>query len=516
MQSMKMINIVDLIPSKTNPRKTFDKKQLDELTESIKEKGVVQPILCRPLKISSGQMNISYEIVSGERRYRAAKAAALTQIPAMIKDLDDRAAMEIQVIENLHRADVHPLEEAEGYEILMNQKGCYLNIDDLAMKVGKSKSYVYGRMKLCALIPAARKKFIEGELSASISLLIARIPESLQKKAMEDILEDYNGPMGYREAKEHLEEEFMVHLDHAPFDTKDATLCPKAGPCTTCPKRSGSTPDLFPDIKRTDVCTDTICFRAKREAAANIKIAEAEKTGAKIYRGEAAERVINAVKYSSSGAYIELGKTCYEDAKSRSYAKLIGNAKSLQDSRVLAVGKEGELVECYPRQAVNEALKAAGHKLAKERNSDSGRSAEILKSKIGHASAHKAIDAIMEATTKRESDLTLRFLIQLIHRSASADAIWNFMKRINPNTKMTESRKALDILVKNMPLDQAIYFSVEMLLCDNPYFTWSGVSNDIQEGCKMYGIDLKKIEKATSDELKVERNKGSKKTASKT
>lgn len=500
MEAMKMLNLEDLVPSKTNLRKTFDKKQLDELTESIKEKGVVQPILCRPLKITAKSLKCTFEIVSGERRFRAATAAGLEQIPAMIRDLDDRAAMEIQVIENLHRADVHPLEEAEGYEILMKQHGCYLNIDDLAMKVGKSRSYIYGRMKLCALIPAARKKFFDGDLSASIALLIARIPDTLQKKAMDDILEEWDGPMSYREAKEHLEEEFMVNLDHAPFDTKDAMLCPKAGACTTCPKRSGSSPDLFPDIKRADVCTDTLCFKTKREAATKVKIAEAEKTGAKIFHGEAAERIINAVEYRSSGAYVNLDKTCYEDPKTRSYSKLVGNIKDLQDIRVLAIGKEGKMVECYPRQAVNEAMKQAGHKFGKNGKPDAGRSAELLKSKIGKASAHKAIDMILEQAHKKP-DITLMLLIDLIKRSAHSEATWEFMKRMEPKTKMTECYKAMDKLVKDMPATEAVHFAIEMLLCDYCY-GYGGISDRIKDACKAYGIDLKAVEKQTAEEFK--------------
>lgn len=351
MQTMKMINLKDLVPSITNPRRTFDKKKLDELTESILEKGVVQPILVRP-------HNGNYEIVSGERRYRASKAANLKDIPAMIKELDNKSAMEIQVIENLHRDDVHPLEEAEGYEMLLGTNGM-TGIDDLAIKIGKSKSYIYGRMKLCSLIPEARKRFIEGDMSPSVALLIARIPASLQKEAMEEVLgNDWDDAMSYKRAKEHLEEGFMVRLDQAPFDGKDATLCPKAGACTVCPKRTGSAPDLFPDIKRSDICTDTDCFKLKKSTHFARKMQAAEKSGQTVLK----TKDVFDEMYGNSPrrGFVSLTDTCYDDPKRRTYGQMI---KKTDKKPALVMDSTGEVHEVIQRSLVINALKDAGVKL---------------------------------------------------------------------------------------------------------------------------------------------------------
>jgi ParB family transcriptional regulator, chromosome partitioning protein len=106
---------LDLIkPSSTNPRKFFNKKELKDLQASITASGVINPILVRPFPDNT------YEIVAGERRYRASVELGLTTIPAIVRKMDDGTAMELQVIENLQRADVHPLDEAEGYAQLMN------------------------------------------------------------------------------------------------------------------------------------------------------------------------------------------------------------------------------------------------------------------------------------------------------------------------------------------------------------------------------------------------------------
>ncbi len=131
------LNIITL--SQTNPRTYFNKEAMAELTDSIRRHGVLQPILVRPMKHGG------YEVVAGHRRYLASLDAGCIDIPATVRELHDIEALEIQVIENLQRADLHPLEEAEGYQQLLTH-GYY--VKDIALKVGKSKGYVYARLKL--------------------------------------------------------------------------------------------------------------------------------------------------------------------------------------------------------------------------------------------------------------------------------------------------------------------------------------------------------------------------------
>ncbi len=167
--------------SPRNPRKHFDQAALGELTESVRRMGVLQPVLVRPKadKRSAGT-GASYELVAGERRYRAAKAAGLETIPAVVRELSDLEALELAVIENLHRADLHPMEEAEGYELLHREHG--LSVDELAAKVGKSKAYVYGRMKLCALTKDAREAFFQDRMTAGHAVILARLHSETQKR----------------------------------------------------------------------------------------------------------------------------------------------------------------------------------------------------------------------------------------------------------------------------------------------------------------------------------------------
>lgn len=169
---------IDVNPDQ--PRKTFTESDLADLAASIREKGVLTPILLRTVK---NRPNM-YEIVAGERRYRASKMAGLAEIPAIIKNLADDNAMEIALIENVQRENLNPIEEAAAYVNLMNK--CKYTMDDVSRLIGKSESYIRNLIRLNAL-PASVKKMVEqGELSASHARAIA-VADDPEKLAQEII-----------------------------------------------------------------------------------------------------------------------------------------------------------------------------------------------------------------------------------------------------------------------------------------------------------------------------------------
>ena len=171
-----LLPIDRIIISPTNPRKHFNEAALGELAASIAQHGVLQPILVRKWTIDCkmpkgkcyGDMHGMHEIVCGERRWRASQIAGRAEILAIVRELSDLQVLEIQVVENLQREDVHPIEEAEGYERLIKWHG--YSADTLAEKVGKSRAYIYARLKLTALAPVAREAFFSGKLTASTAL----------------------------------------------------------------------------------------------------------------------------------------------------------------------------------------------------------------------------------------------------------------------------------------------------------------------------------------------------------
>ena len=153
------------------PRREFREAELEELTASIREKGLIQPILVRP----APGAECEYQIVAGERRWRAAQRAGLHFVPIVVRDLDDQAVLEIAIIENVQRVDLNPLEEAYGYKALIDRFG--RTQEAIAQTVGKSRSHVANALRLLALPDEVREHIGEGRLSAGHARAIASAPD---------------------------------------------------------------------------------------------------------------------------------------------------------------------------------------------------------------------------------------------------------------------------------------------------------------------------------------------------
>lgn len=175
---VKQIPLAQIGTNPDQPRKTFNEAELNDLAQSIREKGVLQPILLRTV---TGRPYM-YEIVAGERRYRASKLAGLNEIPALVKTLSNENAMEIALIENVQRENLNPIEEANAYQNLMTE--CGYEISDVVRLIGKSESYIRNIMRITTL-PESVKSLVEsGEISASHArtIAVAENPEELAHK----------------------------------------------------------------------------------------------------------------------------------------------------------------------------------------------------------------------------------------------------------------------------------------------------------------------------------------------
>lgn len=313
MTSMEYIQTTNIVLSQTEAqiarRQYFNKAALEELAQSIETHGIVQPIVVRYMKEPD-----HYELVAGERRFLAAQIAELDEVPAVVRELTDEQVIEVQLIENLQRADVHPMQEAEGYHELVHKHGH--PIEEIYTKVGKSRSYVYGRMKLLALSSNSRAAFYEGKISASIALCLARIPvEKLQDEALQGLLKS---EWNYRNAAEWIQDKFMLRLAGAPFPVDDADLA-GAGPCGTCPKRTGNQPELFGDVKSADICTDPVCFQAKTRAHGSRQLQKARDAGQPVLAGKDAVKVIGGKQevgeYTRLDGYLLVGAERWNGTK---------------------------------------------------------------------------------------------------------------------------------------------------------------------------------------------------------
>jgi len=273
--------------SSSNPRRGFDEAKLKELAENIKMHGVLQAVLVRP---APDGIDRTYELVAGARRFRASKLAGKGTIPATVRDLTDAECREIQLIENLQRADIHELDEGIGYRSLMELKPDFYTVETIAVQVAKSSAYVKGRISLTDLVPAAQTAFYESKLTVAHALELARLQPADQERALMEcfpghrntasILKDRKADaITLRQLREWIESEIHLDLKNAPFDVNDANLLTAAGPCSACPKRTGNNPLLFPEVRNKSVCTDPACYRTKIQALVQARIEPLEKHG---------------------------------------------------------------------------------------------------------------------------------------------------------------------------------------------------------------------------------------------
>lgn len=187
------LKIIDVEPNKDQPRKMFDKKKLDELAESIAEHGVIQPIIV----VKSGK---TYQIVAGERRWRAAKQAGLKVIPAIVENYDDIKIREVALIENLQREDLNPVEEALGYKSLMET--CNMTQEEVSKTVSKSRSAVANSLRLLNLSKPILESLEYGVLSVGHAKVILSLPTKEEQNALADYI--VNNGLSVREAEEYV------------------------------------------------------------------------------------------------------------------------------------------------------------------------------------------------------------------------------------------------------------------------------------------------------------------------
>lgn len=500
-----------LAPSPTNPRKSFPDAEMLEMTESVKQHGVLQPLLvrCWPVNYAyPGDTMPYYEIVAGERRYRAAKAAGLTLVPVLVRDLDDRAVLELQVIENLQRKDLHPIEEAEGYGLMMDKHG--YTADQLAEKIGKSRSYIFGRLKLLALSADGRRLFQGGLLNPSTALLIARIPTAkLQAKAIKEITStDGDGDaMSVRRAARLIQDRYMLKLSGAPFKPWMDDLVPGAGSCNDCPKRTGNQPEIFDDVKSTDVCTDPDCFQAKRLAQTAREAAKVVAAGGQVITGKAAEKLAayGIQNYTTIPGYTQLDKTCYDDPENRTYREILGD--DLTPTLIEDV-QQHVLVPVLPNTVLAEKLQAAGL-----RSRDADREADEAKKAVALAQERtyrdrllaQVRDSLADQTQHGESqmapDLALalmrRVTRRLFERAGDNDTLRKIIGFWKPaGRNYTERRDALLAAIDSMSLADCWRLMIDLMVVGGSMCNdWSMQyePRELIEVASLFGIDAEQV-----------------------
>jgi ParB/RepB/Spo0J family partition protein len=254
-----------VVPSEMNYRKKLDRKALEELTDSVKQKGVIQPIIVRPVKD-----NGHYEIVAGYRRYLAATAAELPTIPAIIESMSDESALEVAMTENSQREDVNPIDEALGFKRMLDTGQ---DIESIAARIAHPVAYVQGRIKLLDLCKEARKAVADGKISLGHAQVLLRLRSKNEQKGLLNAILAGDG-ITISGAKSIVRRHSLA-LKDAAFDTEK---------CKTCQYRSGNQAMLFPELTDTDECSDPACFQKKTLAHYETLMKEKEAQGFRVIR----------------------------------------------------------------------------------------------------------------------------------------------------------------------------------------------------------------------------------------
>lgn len=358
----------ELTPSLTN-RKNFSQKALEELAETMKPpRGIDSPIIVRKLPGSRvqdtwenmplGASPPIYEIVAGERRWRGAGIAGLEFVPVIVRDLTDAEVLDIQLIENLQRIGLTPLEEGEAFQHRMENGG--LNAEQVGKKVGRSREYVYTKLKLLDLCPEAKQALRDEKLEQSSALRIARVPDGkLQLKALTyAITRKADGELpSVREVQVWLRQNVMLQLDTAPFKITDVRLVEAAGSCMDCLKRTGASPDIFSDVDGKDICTDPPCYNKKAAAHRDTLKAKADAQGLRLVDGAEAK----AICKSGSGELVGYSSLTQQRLDSESGAQLgelLG--KDAPGAVLIEHPETKELIKAVPTKEAEAVLIAKG------------------------------------------------------------------------------------------------------------------------------------------------------------
>ena len=504
MSEYRNLPITVLVESATNPRRRFNEDNLRELAESFQSQGILAPLLVRELEEQK------YEVVAGARRLRAAKLAALESVPVRVVALTDAQAIEAQVVENLQREDIHPLEEALGFRALLDLNDPAYTLATIAARAGKSEAYVQGRVKLTELIPPVAEAFLADRIGVGHALLIAKLPAAQQQSAFAAAFRSMWTSDGnqqvlipVRELAAWIESNILLELASAPFGKQDETLVPDAGACTNCPKRTGFNTLLFSDVRK-DSCTDPVCFRAKLDAhvaqtleakpkLVQISSAWSSRDGAPLGRNRYVELEVKRSKPNGSAAKLSPAqKPC----------------EKMAEAIVMDGGKRGQIVKVCsdPNCRVHHPDHVSPQKAERERAEERKR---IEQEKLAITIRHRILAAVLAkvAAPLKKSDLlqVVQYLIAHLPNSQVQALAKRHKVEADKSNPSLES-----LLTKRVAsYDEAglCRTLLEISLIESAYQRGKPQDDPLLETASRYRIDTAKLEKLVTEQSAAKQKK---------
>lgn len=247
-----------------NTRNSIDNEKLIELSRSISAQGLINPLTVR-------KVNDEYQLISGFRRLAACELIGMVEVEVHVIRAFDNDVKALQIIENCQRVDIHPMDECEAFQKLLDDKNLGWSIQDIANNIGKTDSFIWKRLSFSRLTPNAKMAFLNYHIKITHAIQLVKLTPKDQEKALKYLLiSDSEGNIidAYSTTilKDYIKDHIELSLLDAVFDIDDKKLT-KAGSCSVCPKRSGVNTNLFNDVESADICFDSVCFHDKEEAA---------------------------------------------------------------------------------------------------------------------------------------------------------------------------------------------------------------------------------------------------------
>jgi ParB/RepB/Spo0J family partition protein len=437
---LEQIKVADAYQSDTNPRGTdFSGPAFDDLVASVKEKGVLVPIIVRPKKKGAKL----YEVIAGNRRFKAAQTVGLQEIPARIEELNDDEASEVQIIENLQREDVHPIEEGESYRRLVEQS--HYEVASIAAKVGKSESYVRQRLFLTNLNKKAAEQYRKGKFTDGHAVLIAKLSQGDQDKVLNHFGAEWPA-WSVSEVKNWIKQNIYDSLDYQPW-LKDEEVMEAVGPCQECPPNNAT---LFGERKE-GACTSLKCWNRKMKLYINY-VAEKENTLLKVSKEYGTPETKGVIGRSDYQALSTKKKTHCE------YAEKAVVAEGPDQGTVIWV--------CADKRCKEHGDQHTSYKLSSEEKE--ARKKERAREEAKKAKDDQKLLGVLAGIQWPMDDKTLDVLVDVTIERSGRDVARIIAKRHQWEVKRTDNRVDYDLTVRErmavMTSQEKVQYLTEMLL----------------------------------------------------
>jgi ParB family chromosome partitioning protein len=512
----------DLRDSPFNPRRRFDQAKLEELADAYR---LCPEAIPRPLVRRKGD---GLELIFGHRRKRGAKLAGLEVLDVDITEVDDHLARVLQHGENGGREDLHPLDEADWFAGWTREVGA--TADVIAAEIGRPVSFVRARLKLAALVGDARAALERGDLGVGQAMLIAGLPADQQPTAVEEALrETWDGARRtVKQLAKWIEDELSLDLGRAPWELDDAVLSPSAGACTSCPKRTGATADLFAGAIAGDRCLDRACWdaklaahiRLKKKSGGLLEVSDAhgnrvKKDGAPLPRGcyapitatpEAVDEIRGDIEFDVKSELLQQDEDRefnaplppekvkeIEELVAKEVAERFQECEHARDALVSKGSNKGQVIrvcaepKCKVHGKEIDAPKVAGDEPA-QRDYEAERKEREEKEAIERKVRVAVLKASLEAVKLDRGHLQKAELLELAHADDYA------LDQIRDGLGWGPKRKLAD-----MPLEE---LSLRLLAFSFAREAAWGQGNRLPGFAKRHKIDIAKIRKAVLTEAK--------------